>query len=148
MNIKKILWPTDFSSNSEVALPYVKSLGWKYQTEIHILYVIPDLGIHEAWYGEFDKSHIEKIHEWEDKTARKRLDDVCENSLEGCPFFVKHVAIGDPAEEILKLIKKENIDMVVMATHGRKGRFEMGSVADAVSKYSPKPVVTIPIKNE
>jgi nucleotide-binding universal stress UspA family protein len=145
MELKKILWPTDFSSNAEVALPYVQSLGRQYQTEVHVVYVISELGLHEPWYGDFDKSHIEKIHEWEEKTARKRLDDICENFMEGCPLFVKHIAMGDPAEEILKIIETENIDMVVMATHGRKGKFNMGSVADAVLKYSPKPVVTIPI---
>ena len=40
MELKKILWPTDFSENSAHALPYVGSLTEKYQTEIHLLYVI------------------------------------------------------------------------------------------------------------
>ena len=44
MEMKKILWPTDFSENAESALPYVESLGEKYQTEVHVLYVIPELG--------------------------------------------------------------------------------------------------------
>lgn len=33
MEIKKILWPTDFSSSAEAALPHVQSLTEKYQAE-------------------------------------------------------------------------------------------------------------------
>ncbi len=147
MEVKKILWPTDFSDNAEHALPYVTSLGEKYQTEVHVLYVISGLANHEPWYGEFDQSHIEKIHEWERKTAEKRLNEICEKYLDGCPLYVKHIATGDPAKEILKLAEKEKVDMVVMASHGRKGHFHFGSVAERVVKNAPVPVVTVPISS-
>lgn len=144
MEVKKVLWPTDFSKNAAAALPYVESLSQKYQTEVHVIYVIEELGYHEPWYGEFDRSHIEKIHQWERQMAEKRLDEVCENHLKGCPLYIKHIAIGDPAQEIIRYIEKEKPDMVVMATHGRKGHFQFGSVAEKVVKSSPVPVVTIP----
>ena len=145
MEVKRILWPTDFSENSEHALPYVTSLGEKYQTEVHVLYVIPDLGNHESWYGEFNSSHKKKIFDWEKKTAEKRLNEICVNHLEGCRLYIRHIAIGDPAEEILNVIDKESVDMVVMATHGKKGHFNFGSVAEKVVKNAAVPVVTIPI---
>jgi len=144
MPIKKILWPTDFSGNSEKALPYVTSLTEKYGAEIHVLYVMENLTVHK-WYGEFDRSHIDKILDWERQTARKRLDQTCETHLDGCPLFVKHIAIGDPAQEILKLIDKETVDMVVMASRGDEGNFPFGSVAEKVLKNSSVPVVTVPI---
>ncbi len=146
MEVKRILWPTDFSPNAEKALDYVTSFGEKYQTEVHVLYVIEELGYHEPWYGEFDRSHIEKIHEWERETAEKRLKDICTKYLQGCPLFIKHIAIGDPAEEILKTAETEKMDMIVMASHGRKGRFGFGSVSEKVVKNSHIPVVTIPVK--
>ena len=146
MEVRRVLWPTDFSDNAEKALDYVTSLSEKYQTEVHVLYVIPELALHESWYGEFDKSHFDKIQEWEKKTAKKRLDQVCEHYLKGCPLYIKHIATGDPAEEIIKLIEQEKIDMVIMATHGQKGHFHFGSVAEKVVKNSPIPVITIPIR--
>jgi nucleotide-binding universal stress UspA family protein len=147
MEVKKILWPTDFSDNSEHALPYVASLGEKYQTEVHVLYVIPELANHEPWYGEFDQSHIDKIHDWERKKAEERLNEICEKHLEGCPLYVRHIAMGDPAEEILKLVEEEKMDVVVMASHGRKGHFHFGSVAEKVVKNSPVPTITVPISS-
>ena len=145
MEVTKVLWPTDFSSSSEKALPYVTSLTQKYQAEIHVLYVIEDIAHHDGWYGEFDQSKVKKLMEYAEKSATKRLEQVCEKYLEGCPLYIKHIAIGDPAQEILKLIDKEKVDMVVMASHGEKGHYRFGSVTEKVVKNSPVPVTTIPI---
>lgn len=144
MELKKILWPTDFSDRSEKALPYVKSLTEKYNTEIHVLYVIEDIAHHKPWYGEFEQSRIDKIIQWEEKTAQERLEQICQNYLEGCPLYIKHVAVGDPAQEILKLVEKEKVDTIVLSTRGEKGHFRFGSVAEKVVKNSRVPVVTIP----
>jgi nucleotide-binding universal stress UspA family protein len=143
MEIKKILWPTDFSDNANAALPYVLSLTQKYGAEIYLLYVAEDMADYASWYGEMTPSHIEKLHEWELPRAKKKLEEVCRNDLAGCPMFHNLVLVGDPAREILKTIEKEGPDVVVMATHGRKGRFEFGSVTERVVKNSPVPVWTV-----
>jgi nucleotide-binding universal stress UspA family protein len=145
MEVTKVLWPTDFSSSSEKALPYVTSLTQKYQAEIHVLYVIEDIAHHDGWYGDFDQSHVQKLMDYAEKSGTKRLEQVCEKYLDGCPLYIKHIAIGDPAQEILKLIDKENVDMVVMASHGAKGNYRFGSVTEKVVKNSPVPVTTVPI---
>lgn len=81
-------------------------------------------------------------------SQRTRLDEICENYLKGCPLYIRHIAIGDPAQEILKLIDTEKVDMVVMASNGRRGHFDFGSVAEKVVKNCPVPVVTIPTSPE
>ena len=148
MEVKKLLWPTDFSKNAAQALPYVTSLTDKYQTEIHLLYVMEALEPEDSWYGELDRPHLDKIRKWEEKMAKRQLDEICTRYLNGCPNYIKHITIGDPAQEILKFIKKENIGMVVMAKHGRKGYFRIGSVSRRVLENSLVPVVTIPIGSE
>ena len=145
MRIKKILWPTDFSSNAQKALPYVDSLIEQYKAEVHVIYVVADISHQKSWYGEFDGSDINELMEWAKKSAMKQLDQICDTYLGGCPMFVRHIALGDPAREILALVEKEQVDMVVMASHGEKGYFRFGSVAEKVVKNSPVPVVTIPI---
>lgn len=145
MTLKKILWTTDFSENAAQALSYVTSLSEKYQTEVHVLYVLEPFAPFGAWYGDFDQSEIEKMQDLERERAEKRLSEICENYLEGCPLYIKHTAIGDPASEILKLIKKEAPDMVVITTRGRRAQFAFGSVADKVVKHSAVPVLAIPV---
>jgi nucleotide-binding universal stress UspA family protein len=148
MEVNKVLWPTDFSSSAEKALPYVTDLTQKYNAEIHVLYVIEDIAHHESWYGDFDKSKVDKLMEWADKSAKKRLDQVCEKYLDSCPLYIKHIAVGDPAQEILKLIEEEGVDLVVMASHGHKGNYRVGSVTDKVVRNSPVPVTTVPVEME
>jgi nucleotide-binding universal stress UspA family protein len=148
MEVNKVLWPTDFSRSAEKALPYVTDLTQKYGAEIHVLYVVEDIAHHESWYGDFDKAHVDKLMEWADKSAKKRLDQVCEKYLNSCPLYIKHVAVGDPAQEILKLIEKEGVDLVVMASHGQNGNYRFGSVTDKVLRNSPVPVTTVPVETE
>lgn len=146
MEIKKILWPTDLSKKAAEALPYVTSLSEKYQAEIHLVYVVEEIGHFGAWYGEFDRSHIDQMQEMEKKMAEEQLNQICENHLEGCPLYIRHIAMGDPASEILKLIESEKADVVVMACQGRKGHFGFGSVAEKVVKHSPVAVLTVPVQ--
>ena len=148
MEFKKILWPTDFSENAAKALPYVTSLSEKYGTEIHVLYVLEAWGQFGAWYGEYeDQKEIDRVQNWAKETAEKRLSELCENHLSGCPLYIRHIAVGEPAEEILKLIDQEKMDLVLMATQGGKARFDFGNVADRVVKNASVPVLTIPVNS-
>ncbi len=144
MEIKKILWPTDFSSNAGNALDYVVSLVERYGAEIHVLYVIEDLAHHPDWYGAFNETRVEKVTDHMMQNAEKRIDQICTKYLNSCPLYIRHVAIGDPAIEILKLVETEKMDMVIMASQGGKGQFPFGSVTEKVVKNAPVPVVTIP----
>ena len=146
MEVKRILWPTDFSSIAERALPHVKSLTAQYGAEIHVLYVIEDVAHHDGWYGAFEQKRVQELMDHASKTAGKRLSQLCEKYMEGCPLYIKHVAVGDPAKEILKLIDKEQVDLVVMASHGEKGNFRFGSVTEKVLKNSPVPVTVVPVE--
>jgi nucleotide-binding universal stress UspA family protein len=146
MELKKLLWPTDFSATAEKALPYVKSISQRYGSEIHILYVIEDIAHHEGWYGTFEEKRVRELMAHANQTAVRRLSQICEKYLEGCPLYIKHVAVGDPAREILKLIEREKMDLVVMTSHGTKGDFRFGSVAEKVVKNSAVPVTVIPVE--
>lgn len=144
MKIEKILWPTDFSENAAKALPYVTSLADKYQAEIHILYVLKDypaIGVH---YGDYDPKDFERMRAWEKQTAEKRLNEVCEKFLNACPLFFRHISVGDPAKEILKMIASESIDLVILTSRGSESHFDFGSVAERVVKSNAAPVVIIP----
>jgi len=141
--IKKILFPCDLTENSSKILPYVLSVSEKYNSMIYLLHVVQDLHrwgkvyIPHASMDAFQKEALEG--------AEKALDRVCEEELESCPNFQRRIVSGDPATEILKTIETEDIDLVVMGTHGRKGLEHtiFGSVAENVVKKSPVPVMTV-----
>jgi nucleotide-binding universal stress UspA family protein len=147
MKIEKILWPTDVSENAAIAMPFVQSLSEKYQAEVHVLYVIEAMGPFGAWYGDFERSHAEKekIQEMEREAAERELETICSKNLQGCPLYVRHIAVGEPAGEILKAVEREKMDLVVMASRGRRGRFLFGSVTERVVKHCTVPVLTVPV---
>ena len=146
MKFKKVLWPTDFSENAALAIPYVKSLYDQYETEIHVLYVLEAWGEYGTWYGEYeDQKEIEKIQNWAEETAKKRLRELCESHLEGCPRYIRHIAVGEPVEEILKLVDQEKVDLIILASQGGRARFGFGSVSERVIKKATVPVLTIPV---
>ena len=145
MELRSLLWPTDLSENAKKALTFLRSISDKYNTEIHILYVQENIGPFGSWYGEFDQTEAEKIRELDRKKAEDSLDKICESYLSGCPYFRRHTATGDPANEILKFIDKEKPDMVVMSKIGEKGHFNVGNVTGRVIRHSKVPVLVIPV---
>ena len=144
LEIKRILFPIDFTENSSKFLPYVLSFSEKYDGMIYLLHVVEDIS---KWASGSYIPHIPLKQFEEDalKGAEKHMDKVCDEQLKGCPNFQKMILYGDPAQEILKTIESEGIDLVIMGTHGRKGLEHVffGSVAENVVKKSPAPVLTI-----
>ena len=143
IEIKTILFPLDLTENSSKILPYVLSISEKYNSIIYLLHVVQDLNKWGKLYvphpsmDVFQKEAIEG--------AKKAMDTVCENQLQSCPNFQKRVVSGDTVDEILKVIESEEIDLLIMGTHGRKGLDHtiFGSVAENVVKKSPVPVLVI-----
>ncbi|NVM20201.1 MAG: universal stress protein [Desulfobacterales bacterium] len=141
--IKKILFPCDMSENTSKIVPYVLSFSESYKSEICVLHVVHDLQkwgkayIPHASMDVFQKEAIEG--------AAKVLERICEEQFPGHPRLEKRIVSGDPATEILKTIESEDIDLVVIGTHGRKGLEHVifGSVAENVVKKAAVPVLTI-----
>jgi len=141
VEIKRILFPIDFTENSSKILPYALSVSEKYDGMIYLLHVIKDI-------REFVSGFYIPLNQYKEKAlngAETALNMVCDEQLQGCPNFQKRILFGDPAQEILKTIESEGIDLVIMGTHGRKGleHVVFGSVAENVVKKSPVPVLTI-----
>ena len=145
MEISRILWPTDFSENAAKALPLVTELAKKFGAEIHILYVMKDYPAFGASYGQFDPDDLKKMQEWEKQTAGSRLTEICDKFLNECPLYIRHISVGEPAKEILKIIADQKINIIVMANRGSEAHFNFGSVAERVLKSTTVPVVMIPV---
>jgi nucleotide-binding universal stress UspA family protein len=146
MKVRTILWPTDLSKNSLKAAPHVSSLAEKYEAKVIIIYVGVDLTSMGQAYGYPNEEHLKHFQEYELQQAKKKLETMCEAKLKACPMFEVRLAQGDPAAEILKAVKKEKADMLVLSTHGRSADDldaaspEFGGVARKVLAGSKVPV--------
>jgi nucleotide-binding universal stress UspA family protein len=143
-NIKKILFPIDLTQDSSKILPYVLSVSEKYNSMIYLLHVLEDLRLgYRAYVPNVPHNALNIFQKEAFQIAQKAMHRVCEEQLQGCPNFQRRIMSGDPVTEILRIINDEDIDLVIMGTHGRKGLEHMvfGSVAEKVLKKSPVPVL-------
>jgi len=143
--LKRILVPTDFSDHSERAAAYAVELARRYEAdEIHCVHVsdIPaDLLATSAYYMTGpSEQFIEQVRE----ESRKSLEAFARKNFKDRP--VKTVFLeGRPFVEIIRYARENQIDLIVISTHGRSGikHALFGSVAEQVVRKAPCPVLVV-----
>ncbi|HVX12781.1 MAG TPA: ATPase, T2SS/T4P/T4SS family [Pirellulales bacterium] len=138
-----ILFPTDYSGLNETALRQAIELARSSLARLLVLHVVPPdfpyVGV-EPPAADQTKS-VDGFH----------LASVVESATGGQPVRCEHrVLVGDPVAEILELAKCEAASLIVMSTTGRSGlrRLLLGSVAEAVLRKAPCPVLTLSPNSE
>jgi nucleotide-binding universal stress UspA family protein len=141
--IKKILFPVDFSEVSKKIVPYVETMADKFNSEIHLLFVARILDYFVSIY--VPHSSINAFEEEILKGGKKSMEQFINEHFPTNRKILSEVVLGDASERILEYVKKANIDLVIMGTHGRKGldKVLFGSVAERVSKMSAVPVLLV-----
>ncbi|HSY78137.1 MAG TPA: universal stress protein [Verrucomicrobiae bacterium] len=134
---KTILCPVDFDENSLASLDAAIELAEHFGSSIILLYVLPMI----LTYGEASPAALLRD---QDADAQAKLADIEKQKLGG----VKHEAVvytGDIIASILQAQADYHPDLLVMATHGRRGlsRMFLGSVAEAVVRKATCPVLTV-----
>jgi len=140
---KKILFPVDLSETSQKLVPYVITMSQKFEAEIHLLFVARVFEYFTSIYvphPSVDRFESEIVN-----GAKKRLGEFKDENFSNIPNVKTVVVSGYCSEEILKYIESEQIDLLVMGTHGRKGldKIVFGSVAERVMQGATVPVLLI-----
>lgn len=141
--VKKILFPIDFAENYDSLLPWVSTFVEKFDATLYVVFVTQDLSTYSTFY--VPHGNIQSFQEEAVAAAKKRMAQAVQDHFKSFPKVESVVLTGPPAEKILELAKKENIDLIVMGAHGRKGleRVFFGSVADKVVTGALCPVMTV-----
>jgi nucleotide-binding universal stress UspA family protein len=139
VNFKSILYLTDFSQPSEAALPFALAVARGFGAKIHALNVLIPPGY---VYTTPDLTAMALAAEEETATAEMKK---VEKQLAGLPHDVLVERATEIWEPVKHAIAENNIDLVVLGTHGRTGaqRYFLGSVAEEIFRCSPVPVLTI-----
>ena len=141
--VKKILFPIDFAENFDSLLPWVSTFVEKFGATLYVVFVAQDLSSYSTFY--VPHGNIQGFQEQAQEAAQKRMAEAAKDQFKDFPKLETRVLMGSPAEKILDLAKQENIDLIIMGAHGRKGleRVFFGSVADKVVTGALCPVMTI-----
>lgn len=141
--IKKILFPIDFAEKFENMLPWVSTFIEKFDATLYVLFVAQDLSDFSSFH--VPHGNIKGFQEEAFKAATQKMGTVAREFFKSFPRLETRVVVGKPAEKILDLAKQEGVDLIIMATHGRKGLEYtiFGSVCREVIRGAPCPVVSI-----
>src|SRR5262245_55098483 len=134
VHVKKILYPTDFSSYSNQAYFHAVALAENHGASLTVLYVYP---------GVLEAAEAERDEEQDRRYWRSQLEQI-RPANPNIP--VSHVFLeGDPATEIARYALDANMDLIVMGTHGRTGleRMLLGSVAEQTLRAAPCSVLVV-----
>ncbi len=143
MQIRTILFPTDFSQGARAAMDYAVSLAQDYKARLILLYVIQDISIAE-WYIPSSISAADLVADMQ-KSASKEMEKWAAEVGGRVPGVETLIERGVPFVEIIRVAREKNADLLVIGTHGRTGIDHMlfGSTAEKVVRKSPCPVLTV-----
>jgi nucleotide-binding universal stress UspA family protein len=138
--VRRILVPIDFSDASEGALDHAKEIALTYGAELNLLHVV-EQPFYPSAYGMDPISF--PTQEVVDR-VEKQLGEMARTEI-GYEHVMVDATVGDPASTILDYVDENEIDLVVLATHGRTGldRMLLGSVTERVLRRSPSPVFVV-----
>jgi nucleotide-binding universal stress UspA family protein len=143
ITLERILLPTDLSECSERARSYACELAKRFEAELHLLHVVQPISL-PGYGGPVPGSLSDELFHPEEG-ARRELEGWNGPAFEHAKRVVRSVITGTPFVEIVRYARNQNIDLIVMGTHGRSGLAHalLGSVTEKVVRKSPCPVLTV-----
>lgn len=145
MQIKKILWPTDFSEPSYEALKVAKQMAQHFNAELYLVHVItplPPFAPPPKDRPSFDvASYVENLRISAEKSLQIVIDKKIRNKLKTRSVILH----GDAAGEITRIANKKKIDLIIIASHGTTGweRNLVGSVTEKLVRICTTPIQII-----
>ncbi|WP_049952235.1 universal stress protein [Halostagnicola larsenii] len=149
----QILVPTDGSDTAEEAVEHALDLAERYGATVHALYVVDTNAMSLSLGGE-QLDRIEQGHYGEMDEVRERAEKatgyVADRAGELGIDAVEHVSAGRPHDMIANYVAHNDIDLIVMGSHGRTGvrRALLGSVTERTLRSTRAPVLVIDSDNE
>ena len=145
IQLNRILIPTDFSDFSRPAVDYGCAIASRFESELHLLHVVPDPALLIPEAGMFS---VEAMQSQSDDLARRallQLDELPGTGWENGKPIRREVRVGTIFLEIILYARAAEIDLIVIGTHGRSALMHvlMGSVAERIVRKSPCPVLTV-----
>ncbi|MDP3831347.1 MAG: universal stress protein [Ignavibacteriaceae bacterium] len=148
LQINKILVPVDFSDYSRPALLYSSELAEVFGAELILIHIIEPV----IYPPDFSMGQIAlpPLTIDIDTAATEELEKLIKTELPGTIKTKILVRTGKPFVEIVDAAAEENVDLIIISSHGRTGveHILFGSTADKVVQKSPCPVLTLryPVK--
>lgn len=140
IHIQKILCPVDFSAPSRNALRYANEFAKAMNAKITVMHVIQPQPIAADVNVPYVPLEIEL-----EKNAKEDLARIVKEEVQEGVLVEQVMAFGLPSDCVIAQAQKENVDLIILGTHGRTGisRLLMGSTAENVIRHATCPVLVV-----
>ncbi|WP_254537944.1 universal stress protein [Halomarina litorea] len=137
-----ILVPTDGSDGARVAVDHALDLATTFDARLHALYVVNPMYASDL--------AVERVIDALTDVGERATDDIADRARAAGVECVTRVERGPAYRRIVEYVENNDVDLVVMGTHGRTGldRYLLGSVTEKVVRLSPVPVLTVRMTDE
>lgn len=143
LKINKILVPIDFSDYSKNSLRFAVNFTKSFNAKLYLVYVVepvvypPDFSMGQIAIPSIDLEM--------DKRAIEELNKLAEQDIPSDVEVKTIVKTGKPFIEIIETAEEEDIDLIIISTHGHTGveHILFGSTAEKVVRKAPCPVLTV-----
>jgi nucleotide-binding universal stress UspA family protein len=142
---KKILVPLDGSPQAECVLPHAEAIARTGVQEIELVSVVEPVEIPTRGKIALSEDDLKRIMVESKHDMKKYLDQVVARLARSGIKVHPIILTGKPAESLINYIGSNDVDLVVMATHGRSGltRFFWGSVAEKILRSVETPILLV-----
>ena len=139
-SIKTLLCPVDFSQMSRAVLDYAVFMAQSHQAQLKLIHVVDQLHGFDS-YKILHMTAVEITHEME-RQAKAQLKELVATRPIPATFDIR---FGRAADEIVIQAKDDEVELIVMGSHGRSGisHLLVGSVAESVVRHAPCPVLVV-----
>lgn len=141
INLQRVLVPTDFSEHAQNAVRYGCELASRFDAELHLLHIVEMIPV---------MYHEGLVFTPEAELQLKEHAEAAMNTVPGDDWhdrlnISRTTLQGHPLVEIIRFAKEQDIDLLVIGTHGRTGLAHMllGSNAEKIVRKAPCPVLTV-----
>jgi nucleotide-binding universal stress UspA family protein len=140
---RRILIPVDFTAQSRAAVDYAILLAERFGAEVQLLHIWRPVATPTLWdqlpLDEFVRTNA-------GQTMKSYLAELEESGVKA----LGRLEQGEPAETIVEVAREDDLDLIVMGTHGRTGlsRLLHRHVAERVIRASPCPVITLRVPED
>ena len=144
-NPKSILWPTDFSPRSIKAAQCARAMCDAFDAHLHVVHIAPILVWSSSTLPMMSGGDMLVTSTDVVTPAKEALRSLIARQFPRLGKITTHVKSGNAWYEICLYAERNNIDMIIMATHGLTGakRLFLGSTAERVVRHASCPVLTV-----
>jgi nucleotide-binding universal stress UspA family protein len=145
IDFSRILYPTDYSDLSLVALRYARELADTFDGQLHCIHVVDDAYQHWSAMGP-ESVPVGPAPETMLELGKNRMEKLAAEHLTGLKHEpITHVTMGRPFASIIGYARENDVGLIVMATHGRGAIAHMllGSTTEKVVRKARCPVLTV-----